>query len=249
MGQLRRTRVSRTHSITPRVATALAVILSADYSSSAVDSSFLLRLTSNYEYRGYTLSDNHAAAQANFDVAWSSGLFLGTWISTADFGGAELAANPYLGKYFALSPDWPVVTSIAGYFFDAKVDDVRANYGEGSVRLAYRDVGSVQANFAPDYYGTGAGVWSYEAELRYPASDTVEVSAGVGYQAGRKALNYDGIYYNAGITWFLLPFLTLDLRYHDLHEMNEGNDDYTAAEPLSGYHLDSPVIFSVSLGL
>lgn len=236
---------ARRYSLAP----ALVALLCLSSATAAVDTSALLRLTSNYEYRGYTLSDNRAALQANFDLAWSNGFFIGTWVSTADFGGADLAANPYLGIPLDLSADWQLVTSLAGYFFDDKVNNVNANYGEGAARLAYRDIGSLQVSIAPDYYGTGEAVPSCEVELRYPLSDTIEVSGGLGYQASRAALNYDNIYSNFGISWFLLPRLTLDLRYHDLHEMNERPHDDPAAEPLSAYHLDTPVIFSVSIGL
>ena len=228
---------------------ALAVILPVNSASNAEDVSTLLRFTSNYEYRGYTLSDNHAAVQANIDAAWSNGYFLGTWVSSADFGDADLVANPYLGKLFILSPHWQMVTSVAGYFFDDKVNGVNTSYGEAALRLAYRDIGSAQINIAPDYYGTGATVPSYELELRYPLSDTIEISGGLGYQASRNALNYDGIYSNAGIAWFILPNLTLDLRYHDLQEVNERSYEQPGTEPLPEYHLDTPVIFSVSIGL
>lgn len=227
----------------------LAAALPAGTAHSAVDTSALLRLTSNYEYRGYTLSDNHAAIQANVDLAWSNGFFLGTWVSSADVGGAELATNPYLGKPFSLSPDWQLIPSIAGYFFSDKVNDNSASYAEVALRLAYRDIGSMQVSMAPDYYGTGADVPACELELRYPLSDTIEVSGGIGYQASRNALNYDGLYSNVGIAWFILPNLTLDLRYHDLRELNERPQGYYGSDPLSEYHLDTPVVFSVSIGI
>jgi hypothetical protein len=129
------------------------------------------------------------------------------------------------------------------------VNKVNASYGEGSLRLAYRDITSLQVNVAPDYYGTGSTVPSYEIELHYPLSQDIEVSGGLGYQASRNALNYDGVYTNVGIAWFVLPHLTLDLRYHSLHEMNERAYENYATEPLGEYHLDTPVIFSVSIGL
>ena len=233
----------------PITALSLGATLSAACASGAPDVNALLRLTSNYDYRGYTLSDNHAAFQANIDSAWSNGFFLGTWVSTADFGDADLALNPYVGKPFDLSPNWQIVTSVAGYLFNDKVNNVNASYAEGALRLAYRDIGSVQVNIAPDYYGTGSTVPSYEMELRYPLSEIIEVSGGLGYQASRNALNYDGVYANVGIAWFILPYLTLDLRYHNLHEMNERPYESNATEPLAAYHLDTPVVFSVSIGL
>jgi uncharacterized protein (TIGR02001 family) len=238
----------------------LVVLLAPGCASAAVDISALVRLTSNYEYRGYTLSDNHGAAQANVDAAWSNGIFLGGWVSSADFDGASVASNPYLGKTFTLSPDWQLIALADGHFFSGKLnkyktnygdyarpDDYNASYGEGTLQLAYRDLGSLQVHVAPDYYGTNETVMAYELELRYPLLDTVEISGGVGYQASHDALNRDALYSNMGIAWFALPNVTLDLRYHDLHEMNERRYDYDRTFS-PAYHLDTPVVLSISLG-
>ncbi len=238
-----------TRTTVPIAALALVAILSADSASGAMDTSALLRFTSNYEYRGYTLSDNHPALQANVDIAWSNRFFLGTWASTANFGGADLVVNPYLGKSFDLSPNWQIVSSVAGYFFDAKVNDTSASYAEGALLLAYHDIGSIQVSIAPDYYGTGATVPSFELELRYPLAATIELSGGLGYQASRSALDYDGIYSNVGIAWFILPRLTIDLRYHGLHEMNQRPYGHSSTEALAESHLDTPFVLSVSIGL
>ena len=51
----------------PTTVLSLAATLSADCANGAPDISALLRLTSNYDYRGYSLSDNHAAVQGNID--------------------------------------------------------------------------------------------------------------------------------------------------------------------------------------
>ncbi|HEY6131913.1 MAG TPA: TorF family putative porin [Halioglobus sp.] len=243
-----------------QVALSLVALLSTGSSCSAAEVSALVRLTSNYEYRGYTLSDNHAAAQANVDVAWPTGYFFGSWISSADFGDANLAVNPYVGKSFILSPDWQVVTSVSGHLFNDDISYYNASYGEGALRLDYRDLGSLQFSYSPDYYNTGSSVRTWEAELRYPLADTIEVSGGLGYQLSRNALNHDGLYSNVGIAWFIQPHLTLDLRYHDLHEMHERayqrydsydpyNTDPGNRDPAPAYHLGTPVIFSVSIGL
>jgi uncharacterized protein (TIGR02001 family) len=244
------------------VALCLAAMLSAASSHSDEEMSALLRLTSNYEYRGYSLSDNHAAVQAKIDIAWTNGFFLGSWVSSADFGGADLVANPYLGKSFTLSPDWQIAALVAGHVFDQKIKDYyadyygyehvnkyNANYGDAALRLDYRDLASVQVNLSPDYYGSGATVLAYEAELRYPLSDIFEVSGGLGYQTSRNALNQDDLYADVGIAWFVSPRVTLDLRYHDQHSVNERHYGQASNDSLSDYRLDTPVIFSVSLGL
>jgi len=205
-------------------------------------------VATNYDYRGYTRSDNDPAVQLNLDLSHDSGLFLGAWLSSVNLGSADIEANPYLGTVFGLSPDWQLGASVAGYFYDGRLMREDIDYGEGSLQLHYRDIASFTFHAAPDYYGSGHSALDYEAELRYPITDVVEISAGLGYQAGRKVLNYDSLYWNAGIAWFARPWLTLDLRYQDLHEMNERGHDAYYYTPYPDYELDTPVIFSISLG-
>lgn len=208
----------------------------------------ILRVATNYDYRGYTKSDNHPTAQANIDLALRDSFFLGAWVSTVDLDGADLELNPYVGKQFSLTPEWSLVTSLAGYFFDERVMGQRADYSEGLLQLDYRDLASLRFNIAPDYYGSGQTVLDTEMELRYPLSDATEASLGLGYQAGRKAVGYDNLYANIGVTWFLRPNLTLDLNYSPMHEMNERQHQTGAERVISEQDLDPPVILSVSLG-
>jgi len=215
----------------------------------AAETAGILRLTTNYEYRGYTRSDDHPSVQLNLDRAWSNGLFLGTWLSSVDLGEANLEANPYIGGQFSLSEDWQLELSAAGYFYDGKLAGEDADYGEGTIQLAYRDLARLTWSVAPDYYGSGHTVVNYELELRHPLTDRLEVSAGLGYQSARQALSYDNLYGNLGVSWFVLPRLTLDLRYHASHELNARQHEPYAAGSLPDYELGVPVVFSLSFGL
>lgn len=214
----------------------------------ALELAGILRVATNYDYRGNTRSDNDPTVQLSLDISHDSGLFLGAWLSSVNLGTADIETNPYLGAAFSLSPDWQLGASVAGYFYDGRLMREDIDYGEASLQLHYRELASFTFNVAPDYYGSGHSVLDYEAELRYPMTDVVEVSAGLGYQAGRKVFNYDSLYWNVGIAWYARPWLTLDLRYRDLHEMNERRHDDYYYEPYPDYELDTPVIFSISLG-
>ena len=214
----------------------------------ALELAGILRVATNYDHRGYTRSDNDPTVQLNLDISHDSGLFLGAWLSSVDLGSADIEANPYLGTAFSLSPDWQLGASVAGYFYDGRLTHEDIDYGEVSLQLHYRDTVSFTFNVAPDYYGSGQSVLDYQAALRYPITDVVEVSAGLGYQGGRKVFNYDSLYWNAGIAWFARPWLTLDLRYQGLHEMNERRRNAYNYTPYPDYELDTPVVFSVSIG-
>ena len=214
----------------------------------ALELAGILRVATNYDYRGNTRSDNDPTVQLSLDISHDSGLFLGAWLSSVNLGTADIETNPYLGAAFSLSPDWQLGASVAGYFYDGRLMREDIDYGEGSLQLHYRELASFTFNVAPDYYGSGHSVLDYEAELRYPMTDVVEVSAGLGYQAGRKVFNYDSLYWNVGIAWYVRPWLTLDLRYQDLHEMNGRRRDDYYYESYPDYELDTPVIFAISIG-
>ena len=238
--------------VRPGRAVAVVILLASIHTtgaSGAVNTAGIVRLTTNYDYRGYSRSDNHPTVQVNVDSRYTSGLFLGAWVSAVDMDDARLEVNPYLGTSFTLTPDWQVATSLAGYFFDDKVMGQKADYAQAMAQLAFRDTGSARFYLAPDYAGLGHTVANCELELRYPLTDTIEVSGGLGYQASRDALNYDFVTANAGVAWFVLPRLTLDLRYHASHETNgKPHDDRYAPESVFASEVHPPVIFSVSIG-
>jgi uncharacterized protein (TIGR02001 family) len=226
-----------------------ATLLQPDVVRSALTVDGIVRMTTNYIYRGYSKSDDHASIQGNLDALHSSRFFLGGWLSSVDFGGADVELNPYLGLAFGLSPDWRISGTLAGYLYDEQVMSRHADYGEFTARCGYRDLGALSISVAPDYLGTGHTVFNYAAELRYPLTETMEVSSALGYQVSRSAINYDIVYGNVGIAWFARRHLTLDLRYYDAHETNERVHDQ--AYPADNSPVNDPerrVTLSISVG-
>jgi uncharacterized protein (TIGR02001 family) len=214
----------------------------------ALTGSALFRFTSDYIYRGYSKSDGGPAAQVNADLVHSSGAFLGTWLSQVDLGGARFELNPYLGAKVQLNSAWRMETLIAGYLYDAPVFAEDADYAEWVLDLGYRDLASVRFSFAPNAYGLGHDVLDYRLGVRRPLSDTIEASAGIGYEAAQGVSGYDTIYWNLGLTWFAWRHLSLDLRYYDTREMNEGAHHEAGEESLSGVLVDNTLVFSVAFG-
>jgi len=69
--------------------TGLSSVVTADEAKSDFEFSANVALTSNYIWRGVSLSDNDAVVQGGVDVGHSSGLYAGVWGSGID----ETAAN------------------------------------------------------------------------------------------------------------------------------------------------------------
>ena len=65
--------------------------------------SALLRLTSNYDYRAIASATIMPRCRAISMPCGQAG-FLGNWVSSANFGDADLALNPYLGKSSMFHP-------------------------------------------------------------------------------------------------------------------------------------------------
>ena len=137
-------------------------------------------LFSDYRFRGISQTDKKPAFQGGFDVAHSSGFYLGNWNSNIDssfFEGANIEMDFYGG-------------------FKGAVGDV--GYDIGAIYYYYpgsgRDGGTKIKN-TEVYVGTSYGPVS--AKLYYPISDffsTEELNPGGGDAAGSYYLDVSGAY-------------------------------------------------------
>ena len=78
--------------------------------------------TSDYRFRGVSLSDNNFAVQGGFDVATESGFYVGTWASSIEeFNGAETELDFYGGYGFEAS-GLSFDVGLIGYFYPSADD-------------------------------------------------------------------------------------------------------------------------------
>lgn len=214
--------------------------------------SALLKLTTNYVYRGYSKSNGDPDVQGNIDYEHPSGFFLGAWMSHVDFWDwrfkdrPNIEANPYAGMSLRLAENWRLDAALAGYLYDAKVFGHRADYGEFDAALHFRDLVTARWAVAYDAYGRGASTLDYEVNLRYPVTDTVEVSGGVGYEDANAVFGYRDIYWNVGTAWFLSKRAAFDLRYYDAHHVTEPAGE-AAGEGFELPRIGNHAVFSISI--
>jgi uncharacterized protein (TIGR02001 family) len=211
-----------------------------------------LRFLSNYVYRGYSKSDGGPIVQGNLDYEHSSGFYLGTWASMVDFGDerledhAHVEVTPYLGWNFDLAEDWRVDTVLTRYIFDGKVLEHSADYNEIYALLHFRDLLTGRFAVAFDAYGHGREIFNYELQTRYPLTDTLEVSASLGYEDAEQVLEYDYLYWNLGAKWHFHRNGAIDLRYYDSYHLDErlGQAHHRIGIP----EIDNPIVISISVG-
>ncbi len=207
-------------------------------------------LTSDYVFRGVSLSDNDPAIQGGFD--WSNDSFYaGVW-------GSSLPDGTELDLYAGYTPTLGAVTfdfGVIGYFYPgAEDDDAEFDYMEFLAGASYGvteqfSIGGA-VYFTDENYGeTGEAVY-YEINATFAASDALEFSGAFGNQSIEDADGEDGIdvteesdynTWNLGATYAFHGF-SLDFRYHDT-DIDEGSDiEYYTYGPAS---YDSSFVFTI----
>ncbi len=176
--------------------------------------------TSNYVWRGYSKSDGKFAFQVNFDYEHASGFYMGTSASTVDFGDqgydepARFEITPYLGWNFNIVEDWRLDFQWTRYFYDGKLFGEFSDYNEFYWLVHYSDIFTGRISFSEDYYSRGHAAGDFELTGRYPLSDWLEFSGGTGYSLTKDTLEYDYLYWNAGLSIYM-KYAVMDLRYKD----------------------------------
>lgn len=195
-------------------------------------------LTSDYVFRGVSLSDNGPAIQGGFD--WTSEHFYaGTWASSVTEG---IEMDVYGGFTPTTGPLQWDLGAVAYFYPGADDDDAEFDYVEYLVTasLPLTDRFTVGAGFyyAPDNYGDTGEAPYYEVNAEFAPMDALLLSGAFGNQSVE---NPDGVAggaeeddyntWNVGGTYALHGF-SIDLRYHDT-DIDAGSDIefYTYGEP------------------
>lgn len=185
------------------------------------------KVASNYVYRGYSKSSGDPVVQGNVEVAYPSGVFIGTWLSRVDFEDgtdddrASLELNPYAGLSRSISGSLSFDLVVSGYVYNGRVFDRQAGYGELSGRLHFLDLVTAGIDVSPDTYGSGATIQDYALQGRFPLTSELDVSGSIDYSDASPLLGYDYLYGDIGATWFLHPYAAIDLRYYDARQLDE----------------------------
>ncbi len=221
-------------------------------SPQAEDLSALVMFASNYFYRGYSKSGNEPTVRGNVDYEFRFGddrAYVGSWLSRIDFNDsnfpdpADVEFYPYVGLTLKLADDWRFDTAVSRYLFVGKLFGQASDYNEYSASLHYSDLLSARVDVADNLYNRNHAAINYEVSGRYPITDSIQFSAGLGYFSGKPAVEYDALYWNLGFTWFV-SYLAIDARYVDYaHSTPTRNPDAVIVP-----RLDNNVVFSLSAG-
>lgn len=213
-----------------------------------------LTATTNYVWRGYSKSSDHFSYNANLDYEHDTGFFIGTTASRVDFGDqgfgdrAQFEIVPYLGWSTDLGDKWRIDLQWSRYFYDGNVFGEFSDYNEFYGFLHYDDMISARIAFSEDLYHREHSAVDFEISGRYSLTDWLEFSAGTGYSLAKKAIEYDYLYWNAGLSAYY-KYVVVDLRYMDAletaSEHHWGSGSGADAYPET---LNSTLVFSFSIG-
>lgn len=187
-------------------------------------------LTSDYVFRGVSLSDNSPAIQGGFD--WSSDVFYaGVWGSSLTEG---VETDIYAGYTPDLGGPMSLDVGVIGYFYPgANDDDAEFDYYEMKAELGFAMNEQVSFGgavyWAPDNYGETGEARYVEANFTVSPSEMLEISGAFGNQNIEDpdgpfgaALEDDYNTWNVGGKFALHGF-NVDLRYHDT-DVDAGSD-------------------------
>lgn len=207
-----------------------------------------IALTSDYVFRGVSLSANDPAIQGGFDYT-ADMFYAGVW-------GSSLSEGMELDLYAGFTPttgpvEWDL--GVVGYFYPGADDDAAEfDYYELMVGASTSiteqfSVGGLVA-FAPENYGDTGEALYMELNAEFALNDATSFSAAYGNQniddpdgpfglAGEDDYNT----WNLGATHAMHGF-ELDLRYHDT-DIDAGSDIENYTFGPSSY--DSAVVVTV----
>ncbi len=204
----------------------------------------------DYFWRGYSKTDGDLAIHANLDYEHDSGVFVGISVINVDFGdddfddNANVEITPYFGWTYNLNEDWRFDVQWTRYLYDGKIFGHDSDYNEFYFLLHYSDLITISTSFSEDFYNHGHVVGNYEITGRYPVTDVIEFSAGIGYSQVKPVLEYDYLYWNAGFSYFY-KFAAFDFRYVDSTFASDTTMTQWAYDPEK---IKPSFIFSISVG-
>ena len=209
-----------------------------------------LAVKTDYIWRGYSKTSEHLSLQANLDYEHVSGGYFGITLANVDFDDdefkdpAKLEITPYLGWTFKLSDDWRLDAQWTRYFYDGDIFGHPSDYNEFYLLLHYNDIFTAHVSFSEDYYNQGHASGNYELTGRYPISDNLEFSTGIGYSQVEKIFEYDTLNWDAGLTYYT-KYIGFDLRYLDSVETT---DAVVTQWPYDPELIDTTFVFSIFFG-
>lgn len=170
------------------------------------DSNFsaTLTFTTDYVYRGVSLSDNEPAIQGSFDYSHPDGVYVGLWGSNVDVDGTSIEIDYYAGYAGELAAFGYDLSTIYYSYPGANDDEAEFNYFEFFIKGSYEfdmtmaPVIGLDLSYSPEYYGEDGDMYCVISRVDLTLVDELQhidsiiLTGEIGYQdvEGDKSTGY-----------------------------------------------------------
>lgn len=116
-------------------------------------------LTTEYIYRGLSISDQNPAAQLGIDYEHDSNVFVGAWFSTIDLstasGRRDLESNYYAGLHHEFSESWAATFTLLRYAYPGAGGQHSYDHNEALLEISFNSKYALEYAYTKDVYGLG----------------------------------------------------------------------------------------------
>ncbi|MFL6548982.1 MAG: TorF family putative porin [Povalibacter sp.] len=202
-----------------RILAALGLLTAAGAANAGISSTWTA--TSDYDFRGFTQTDEDPALQASLDFSTDSGWYIGTWASNVDFPGYDgsLEVDLYTGFSGGAEDGLGWDVGLIWYNYpgsdssetESKIPDFPEIYG----KLSY-GIFSGKVWYSNDFGGSDQDAMYVQgdASIPLPANFTIDLHAGYSFGDYWKDADSEYVDYSAGVGYTVGNF-TLGLKYVD----------------------------------
>ena len=178
--------------------------------------------TSDFVFRGLSLTRGKPAAQASFDVEFPKEFYVGAFVATADPNpgpSPPVEFDVWAGRYWSLSPNFSADVRLSQYTYPDDPRRVNYNRTEITGTIGYRNKLFAAAIYSPNTKAVASSpgyeegdAWALELSGRQPLNEKFAVSAGVGHYGLDDIYGDSYNYWNVTLTATFEPF-ELQLAY------------------------------------
>ncbi len=178
--------------------------------------------TSDFVFRGLSLTRGKPAAQASLDIEFPREFYVGAFVATADPNpgpGPPVEMDFWAGRYWRISEKFSGDLRVSQYTYPDDPRRVSYNRTELTATVGFRNQFYLAAIYSPNTKAVGSSAgyeegntWAVEVSGRQALNERLAISAGFGHY-GLDEIYHDSYnYWNVTLTATLAPF-ELQLAY------------------------------------
>jgi uncharacterized protein (TIGR02001 family) len=186
--------------------------------------------TSDFVFRGLSLTRGKPAAQASLDVEFPKEFYVGAFVATADPNrgpSPTVELDAWAGRYWRIANDFSADLRLSEYTYPDDPRHVSYDRTEVTGTVGYRNQLFVAAIYSPNTRAVASksgyregGSWALEVSGRAPLGEHWALSAGLGHFDLHEVYGMSYNYWNATVTATLAAF-ELQLAYLGVDDVVE----------------------------